>query len=322
MCYETRGNRPRDTKEVLMKLIKSLAASLAVVTLCSLLFSGCAKPKDYVIEWEDSIVEAGFRAWLGKYEGDVYSSDLDSVVQVSIYGESFYVNEDVRVNFNAITSTSDIESLSDFQHCRSLEKLKIACSNLTALDGIASLVSLNNLTELEVFSNAKLTNVDGVERLSGLKTLDLTNTGVSVLPSLAKLRNLESLCLGFTQLSDLTPIESNAGLKELYLHQTPVENWENVGKLINLEALTVNSRFSDPSLLSALTNLKYLNLSGSDIDDLDGLSNLHNLEILDISHTNVRDLLPLSELPKLQELFAVGVLVVDWSFAEHVEVTK
>jgi len=81
-------------------------------------------------------------------------------------------------------------------------------------------------------------------------------------------------------------------------------------RLNNLEKLdlfggrTITIRtIKDLEPLSALTNLKELNVQYSKIKDIKPLSALTNLEKLNLSNNRIRDLKPLSRLTNLEKLY-------------------
>ena len=97
---------------------------------------------------------------------------------------------------------------------------------------------------------------DEIGEMDGLHRLNLNNTDVSDLVSLAGLTGLTRLDLSSTEVSDLTPLAGLTGLTTLFLNSTDV---------------------SDIAPLAGLTGLTMLDLDRSGAKDLRPLSGLHRL---------------------------------------------
>ena len=65
--------------------------------------------------------------------------------------------------------------------------------------------------------------------------------------------------------------------------------------------------------LNNMSNLKKIDISGTDISDLTPVASLTNIEELDISNINVTDLSPLKDMPNLKKLIAENCNIDDWS---------
>jgi len=83
---------------------------------------------------------------------------------------------------------------------------------LTNLDGIENLTNLKSLN----CSYNQLTSLEGIENLINLKYLDCHNNRLTSLNDIENLTNLEILCIGYNQLTSLDGIENLINLKRLY----------------------------------------------------------------------------------------------------------
>ena len=110
-------------------------------------------------------------------------------------------------------------------------------------------------------SNAQVSDLTPLSKLTSLQMLYLQNTQVSDLTPLANLTSLYYFSLGNTQVSDLTPLAKLTSLESLWLDSTPV---------------------SDLTPLSGLKNLKQLNLYGTQVRELAPLAKLTSLQELDL----------------------------------------
>ena len=120
--------------------------------------------------------------------------------------------------------------------------------------------------------------------------LDLSGCPVRDVTVLAKLKNLRTLKLNDTLVSDLSSL---SGL--------PIETLE-----------LANSTIADITPLRNLQKLISLDLSKTAVTDITALQGAFNLLELKLSHTNVADLKPLSELTGLESLQLAHVPATDF----------
>jgi hypothetical protein len=148
--------------------------------------------------------------------------------------------------------------------------------------------------------------------LKDLISLDLDNTQVSDLTPLAKLTALQSLRLNSTQVSDLTPLAKLTALEILCLHNTQGSDLTPLAKLTALETLWLDdTQVSDLTLLAKLTALQSLTLSNTQFSDFTPLAKLTALQTLWLSNTQVSDLTILAKLTALQTLLLFNTNVSD-----------
>ena len=120
----------------------------------------------------------------------------------------------------------------------------------------------------------------GVQAMSALRSLDLRGTGVSDLTGLEYAVNLTGLDLSGNPVADLTPL----------------------GLLVNLRVLGLAGVEADPWPLFTLTGLRRLSLRDAGLSDISMLSGLTELEVLDLSGNPVSDLWPLAGMHRLGAL--------------------
>ena len=108
-------------------------------------------------------------------------------------------------------------------------------------------------------------------------------------------------------------VEEMEGLSELRSRDRRVHDLTGVHFATNLTRLELdNSRVSDLSPVSGLTNLDFIEVHGP-ISDLSPVAGLINLRRLDIAGINVSDLSPLVGLTKLKELVIADTNISDLS---------
>jgi murein DD-endopeptidase MepM/ murein hydrolase activator NlpD len=128
-----------------------------------------------------------------------------------------------------------------------------------------------------------LSNLNGIEQLTGLIRLWLLGNQLTDITPLANLTGLIGLDLRVNQITDITPLANLTGLTILWLF---------------------SNQLTDITPLTNLTGLTYLDLGYNQITDITPLANLTNLKYLDLQY-NTRilcadlDLLELL-LPNLQ----------------------
>ncbi|MDH4129475.1 MAG: leucine-rich repeat domain-containing protein, partial [Spirochaetota bacterium] len=93
-------------------------------------------------------------------------------------------------------------------------------------------------------------------------------------------------------------------LKELELSVCKIGNLNPIKELVRLEFLILhrNKLLSDLSPLKNLDNLKYLDISYTNVSDLSPLKNLKNLKTIVIWDPKVKNFLPLKSLKNLKQL--------------------
>jgi Leucine-rich repeat (LRR) protein len=133
--------------------------------------------------------------------------------------------------------------------------------------------------------------------------LSLSGLGDVLLPSMARLRDVQTLDLSENCILDLIGAAELPFLRELNLEDSTIGSWGALSRMTGLTQLCLrNTNIADLEPLRDLIGLEQLDLSSTDIQDVDALANLHQLESLDISFTNVRDVLSIATLLSLSEL--------------------
>jgi Leucine-rich repeat (LRR) protein len=151
--------------------------------------------------------------------------------------------------------------------------------------------------------NDHLTVIAALARLTGLRSLILTDTQVANLVPLAGLTNLQTLNLRGTQVANLEPLTGLTNLQTLNLRGTQVTNLEPLTGLTNLQTLNVErTQVEDLAPLAGLVNLQTLNASATRVTTLEPVADLIALHTLHIWTTQVARLAPLAGLTNLQTL--------------------
>ena len=209
-----------------------------------------------------------------------------------------------------------VKSLEGLQYAENLEKLSMVnqafgdispLANLTKLKyldlrnvaknghGIKDLSPLAKLTNLEYLNlfKAEPINVNELENLVKLKSLNLGAAKINSVSFASKMINLEYLNLEHNEFTDVTALEGLVNLKTLLLDST-VKTWITD---------TSKSRIKDISKLNRLTKLEELGVSNNDIDNIDVVKNFKKLNKFHATNNNITDFESLLSLRGLQEVW-------------------
>ena len=183
--------------------------------------------------------------------------------------------------------------------------------NQVKFSDLSGLVKLTGLRSLDL-SGCDFTDLRPLAKLTKLKSLDLdavsSRPRIRDIRPLAKLTELESLNLRYRRnLGDLSPLGKLAKLESLNLAGCQIPDLTPLAQLTSLKWLDVSGgrKFADISPLAKLTELEFLRVSlfDSSIADLSPLAKLTRLKRLELSwFSGVSDLTPLTKLRNLRRL--------------------
>ena len=159
--------------------------------------------------------------------------------------------------------------------------------------------------ELEVLNlmDRKLSDLSGIESLTGLRQLLLSGNQISDLSPLAGLTKLHYLDLSDNHVSDLSPLYGLYELKGLNLSDNNVRDLSPISELPELETLVIHdNEVDDLDALTHLDTLNYLGLARNEIKDIASVATLWNLNILILEGNQISNLSPLSNASKLRYL--------------------
>ena len=153
----------------------------------------------------------------------------------------------------AITK-SDVLAITEFQFDSSEE---ISCEK-----PFLDLQWFCNLEKVNLY-NCNVQSLEGVEALTALKTLWVSNNHIT----------------------DITPVTKLTGLVSFYCVGNDIKDYAPVGKLVHLECLEIGNTSGadiDITLIANLKNLKTLYARNCGISDISALSSLTQLENLNL----------------------------------------
>lgn len=239
---------------------------------------------------------------------------------------------------------TDTFSINKENNIRSLHLYEVELKSLDILLPIANSIvelslrdaNIQDLTKLKYFTNLEELNLslnpllpssfNHISQLKKLKYLDLSATDLQNTETLAKLKSLEFLYIGFNsdieEVKNLEPLSSLkhlglefSGIKRikdisasntiqtLNLKGSKVEDMNGLSKFHNLIELNLSGNpIEKIKGLNQLKQLKKLNLSSINVDKIEGLQDLANLNILDLSNNELKEIIGLNSLIELREL--------------------
>ena len=147
-------------------------------------------------------------------------------------------------------------------------------------------------------------NLQGMERLTALREVNLNRNQISDLSPLAGQVNLERLLLDGNQIADIAPLSGLTNLQWLWLDDNQIRSIRPLEGLENLEWLTLRvNQITDIAPLQGLTRLQALWLGGNQIRDIGPLAGLTNLETLMLADNQIGDMRPLAALRWVRQLW-------------------
>jgi hypothetical protein len=172
-------------------------------------------------------------------------------------------------------------------------------------DAVESLVGIQNLTGLTslTLSDHSLSDLGPLSGLTGLTHLDLWVNSISDISALSGLTALTYLDLTGNSVSDISALGGLVNLTELSLGSNSITDIGSLSGLSSLTALRLfNNSITDIDALSRLTGLTNLDLRLNSISDISGLSGLMNLMALTLHNNSIRDVSALSGLTGLGDV--------------------
>lgn len=157
-------------------------------------------------------------------------------------------------------------------------------------------------------------DLSGIQNLTGLTNLALTNRGLSDISPLAELTELTHLNLHTNWISDISPLRELSKLVDLRIAENPLTDISPLSGLTELRVLRMH-RHGDfiggqnPRTHMGATGLLFTNA----VTDISPLANLTKLVDLNIHTQDISDLTPLRGLTSLLELRLAGNSFTDLS---------
>ena len=204
-----------------------------------------------------------------------YFREIPFIINVDRYAvDSIY---DLNLQHTDTSADTKIKDLTGLENFYDLSTLYLQNNDISTMEPLGT---CNELQTLNVASNSKIKdNNTVISQMTSLRTLNLSNTGMTNINSLNKL------------------IETNENrMTVLDLSDNGLNNIDGLEQLTTLQSLSIaNEKLTDENIskLSTLTNLTTLNMNGNHIENIDVLSKLNKLKYLYFNNNKVGNLEPL-----------------------------
>lgn len=265
--------------------------------------------EDYVIEWQDPVMEQHVRKWLDRPKGDIYHSDVWDYQRVSINSGTGVGDLIVKDAPDGVDIGRNVNSNEQLAAC--------AVSVEGTYDPVASLADLRHFDSLQVLSvnnrrgDPPITDLTGLEECKNLMLLEVPSVESSAFPTFAKLDSVVKLEYGSdgiradSNVSDLSALAQMKSLKMLWITGSEVDLTQLAGADLRVLRLDV-TRIGSLEPLKQMENLSFLQLcQGPEIDSFAPLAE-SSVQYLSMSlsegarerYKNM-DYTPLTRMPQL-----------------------
>ena len=193
--------------------------------------------------------------------------------------------------------------ISDIRPLKGLVLLRLLYLDSNPLiDELTGIEDLTALRQLQISDNP-ITDITPLTRLTQLIELSLHQCQISDITPLADMTQLRALSAYSNQITDITPLSRLTQLYELAVSECQISDISPLANLTQLEALSAYSnQITDITPLASLTKLTSLHLYNNQISDITTLSRLTKLEKLTLYNNQISDVRPLVGLGKLSFL--------------------
>lgn len=265
--------------------------------------------EDYVIEWQDPVMEKHVRKWLDRPKGDIYHSDVWDYQRVSINSGTGVGDLIVKDAPDGVDIGRNVNSNEQLAAC--------AVSVEGTYDPVTSLADLRHFDSLQVLSvnNRRgappITDLTGLEECKKLMLLSMPSVESSAFPTFAKLDSVVELKYGSdgiradSNVSDLSALAQMKSLKMLWITGSEVDLTQLAGADLRVLRLDV-TRIGSLEPLKQMENLSFLQLyQGPEIDSFAPLAE-SSVQYLSMSLSQGAqeaykdmDYTPLTQMPQL-----------------------
>lgn len=265
--------------------------------------------EDYVIEWQDPVMEKHVRKWLDRPKGDIYHSDVWDYQRVTINSGTGVKDLLVKDAPDGVDIGGNVSSNEQLAAC--------AVSVEGTYDPVASLADLRHFDSLQVLSvnnrrgDPPITDLTGLEECKNLMLLSVPSVESSAFPTFAKLDSVVELKYGSdgiradSNVSDLSALAQMKSLKMLWITGSEVDLTQLAGADLRVLRLDV-TRIGSLEPLKQMENLSFLQLcQGPEIDSFAPLAE-SSVQYLSMSLSQGAqeaykdmDYTPLTQMPQL-----------------------
>ena len=243
-------------------------------------------------------------------EGDQVNNTMPRFIEINVDDQQ----RDLRIVSIYTTKLSIEDDLQNWWTDLSYEWKSIFKRKIGAMEDSLSteqLLRIVDMQDLNIDNNRFIQDIGPLTKVTGLRSLSMSNTQIDDLLPLRNLTNLESLNFAYTTVADVAPLKYALGLKALDVNNTNVEDIADLASLNELEKLDIShTRIHAIDPLVHATGMKDINMSFTKVNNLDFVKEMHGLKILKLSGTPVTRLNGLEAADSL-EVLNISQTIID-----------
>ena len=146
-------------------------------------------------------------------------------------------------------------------------------------------------------SNTQVTDISSLSRLKNLQSVNISGTKVESIESLKNLTNLYYLDANGSDLQSLPIFSAQNSIRRISIAGTQIEELPDLSGLPDLaELYASDTPLRNISGLKGVKSLRRLELARTSVEDITPISELESLDFLDISHSPIAELRPMLSL--------------------------
>lgn len=160
-----------------------------------------------------------------------------------------------------------------------------------------------DIDDITCFANRRIRLLDGMEYLTNLTFLDLSNNLISDISPLSGLTSLKHLDISNNCVDNISIIKKLKNLEELFISDNWIINVDSLSGLSKLKSLDMHENYvKDISKLNKLSSLELLVIDGNLISDISSIKRMPALDRVDIDNNPVIDISPVKNINNYGEI--------------------
>lgn len=257
-----------------------------------------------IVEISDNAMETSIRNILGiDEEKDIYTNDLRNITAFTMPADANDYSTLGHMTFleSLVIENGSPDQLQYISGLTNLKELNISGTSISH-DHLSMIAALPSLKSLRL-SNCGITNISPLSSAKGLTSLDLSGNAIRNIDSISKMQDIIQLNLRQNALDDLAALSLLPKLQQLDVSYNALVSISPVCSMSSLTWLDA-SRNAIASLedMSQLISLSFLSLSNNTLTSLSNISACSNLTELFVSNNGLTELSELSNIPNLMYL--------------------
>jgi len=169
-------------------------------------------------------------------------------------------------------------------------------------------------TGLLTIKNSNIQNIDEIQYFESVTKLTVTETKLTIFPSIANLKNLQILRCITNKLTQFPDFSKNTKIQEIQCNNNQITSLPNIANLDSLQVIDISNNYIKTlPLLTNLPNLKSIILFNNDISAINSLANLPKLQVLMLENNSLTSL---DNIYNIQTLTNLNVMSNNLSFLE------